>query len=106
MYDIREQEFWEMTISELKRLLEVKQNKEKIQLKQEAIMNYKLAGLIGISFANKLPDIWEVYPSLFDKQEEIEKRERQRAELDTLRFLNFAKSFNKKFAENQKEANK
>jgi hypothetical protein len=88
-----------MTLAEVIRAVEAKQKVEKLQLKQKAIFDYKLANLIGISFANKLPDIWEMYPTLFDSEEEIEKREQRQAELSALRFINFAESFNKRFTE-------
>lgn len=88
-----------MTIPELQRAVEAKQKVEKLELKQKAIYNYKLAQLISIGFANKLPEIWDMYPTLFDSEEEIQKREQKQAELSALRFINFAESFNKKFVE-------
>lgn len=99
MYDISEFDFWNMTIAELKRALKIKQKVEKLELKQKAIYDYKLANLIAIGFANRLPDIWEMYPTLFDSEEEIQKREQKQAELSALRFINFAESFNKRFTE-------
>lgn len=88
-----------MTIKEVIRAVEAKQKVEKLELKQKAIYDYKLANLISIGFAHKLPDIWEMYPTLFDSEEEIQKREQKQAELSALRFINFAESFNKKFVE-------
>lgn len=99
VYGLSEQEFWSMTIAEVKRAVEAKQKVEKLELKQKAIYDYKLANLIAIGFANKLPDIWEMYPTLFDSEEEIQKREQKQAELSALRFINFAESFNKRFTE-------
>lgn len=102
LYDITESEFWNMTIAEVIRAVKAKQDKEKLELKNKAIFDYKLANMIGISFANKLPDIWEFYPTLFNSEEEIEKREKKQAELSALRFINFAESFNKRFTEDKK----
>ena len=99
VYGISETEFWTMTIAELQRAIEAKQKVEKLNLKQKAIYDYKLANLIAIGFANKLPEIWEMYPTLFDSEEEIQKREQKQAELSALRFINFAESFNKRFTE-------
>ena len=99
MYGISEFDFWNMTIAELSRALKIKQKVEKLELKQKAIYDYKLANLIAIGFANRLPDIWEMYPTLFDSEEEIQKREQKQAELSALRFINFAESFNKRFTE-------
>lgn len=102
IYGITEHEFWNMTIAEVIRAVNAKQIVEKQELKTKAIFDYKLANMIGISFANKLPDIWEFYPTLFDSEEEIEKREKKQAELSALRFINFAESFNKRFTEDKK----
>ena len=102
LYGITESEFWNMTISEVIRAVKAKQDREKLELKNKAIFDYKLANMIGISFVNKLPDIWEFYPTLFNSEEEIEKREKKQAELSALRFINFAESFNKRFTEDKK----
>lgn len=102
VYGITEHEFWNMTLAEVTRAVEAKQKVEKLELKQKAIFDYKLANLIAIGFANRLPDIWEMYPTLFNSEEEIEKREKKQAELSALRFINFAESFNKRFTEDKK----
>lgn len=102
LYGLTEHEFWNMTIKEVIRAVKAKQDKEKLELKNKAIFDYKLANMIGISFANKLPDIWEFYPTLFNSEEELEKREKKQAELSALRFINFAESFNKRFTEDKK----
>jgi hypothetical protein len=88
-----------MTLAEVIRAVEAKQKVEKLELKQKAIYDYKLANLIAIGFANKLPDIWDMYPTLFNSEEEIQKREQQQAELFAQRFINFAESHNRKIAE-------
>ena len=99
VYGISEFDFWNMTIAEILRAVEAKQKVEKLELKQKAIYDYKLANLISIGFAHKLPDICEMYPTLFDSEDEIQKREQKQAELSALRFINFAESFNKRFTE-------
>ena len=88
-----------MSLGEVIRAVEAKQKVEMQGLKQKAIFDYKLANLITVGFANKLPDIWEMYSTLFDSEEEIQKREQRQAELSALRFINFAESFNKRFTE-------
>ena len=102
IYGITEHEFWNMTLAEITRAVEAKQMVEKQDLKNKAIFDYKLANLIAIGFANRLPDIWEMYPTLFNSEEEIEKREKKQAELSALKFINFAESFNKRFTEDKK----
>lgn len=101
-YGITEYEFWNMTYSEVKRAIRTKQKVETIELRQRAIFDYKHAQLVSIGFANKLPEIWDMYPTLFDGEEEMQKRAQRQAELSVLRFINFAESHNKKFTEDTK----
>lgn len=73
------------------------------EAKEKASYDYILGDLIGISVArsfdkkNKYPEIAEVYPTLFDSQEVVERKQESQAELSALRFKLFADSFNKKF---------
>jgi hypothetical protein len=100
---ITEQQFWEMTIGELTRAFKSLQRVEKQRAREKAIFDYNLADMIGRSIgrfyasSNKMPDISEVYPSLFDSKEIQEKRQEKQAELSALRFKQFAQSFNKRF---------
>lgn len=98
-YGITEFEFWNMTYDEVKRAIRIKQKVEKIELRQRAIFDYKHAQLVSIGFANKLPEIWDMYPTLFNSEEEKQKREQQQAELFARRFRQFAESHNRKIAE-------
>lgn len=92
-----------MTLAELERAINSKRRVEKIRAQEKASFDYILADLIGRSFArtqssaNHMPEISEVYPSLFDSQEIQEKKQEQKAELSVLRFKLFAESYNKKF---------
>lgn len=100
---ITEQDFWNMTIAELERLIASKK-RQLIQEQQEtASFHYILADMIGKSVSriynssNKLPSINEVYPTLFNSQELEQKKAEKQAELSALRFKHFAQSFNKRF---------
>lgn len=79
------------------------------QAQEKASFDYILADLIGKSVAriysssNSIPEISEVYPSLFDSKEIQEKRQAQKAELSALRFKLFAKSYNDRFKEAAKK---
>ena len=81
----------------------------KAQAQEKASFDYILADLIGKSVAriysstNTIPEISEVYPSLFDSQEIQEKKQEQKAELSALRFKLFAKSYNDRFKEAAKK---
>lgn len=94
-----------MTVAELERAIHSKQRVQKVKAQEQASYDYILAELIGrsvariYSSANKMPEISEVYPSLFDSQEIEAKRSAAKAELSALRFKQFANSFNKRFEE-------
>lgn len=76
---------------------------EKEQHQVKATFDYALADLIGRSVAriynssNKMPDISEVFPTLFDSEEVKQKKQEKQVELSALRFKQFAQSFNQKF---------
>lgn len=100
-----------MTIAEVSRHVKSRERVRKLEAQEKASYDYTLAELIGRSVAriysssNNMPDISEVYPTLFDSKEIEEKRAEQKAKLSALRFKQFAASFNKKFKEeaNQRE---
>jgi hypothetical protein len=102
-YGITEDIFWNMTLAEIERAINSKKRVKKQQEQEQAAFHYILADLIGRSVARiysssaKLPEITEVYPSLFDNQEMEEKKQEQREELSALRFKQFAQAYNKKF---------
>lgn len=102
-YGISENEFWDMTLAELTRAINSKKRVDKARLQEKANFDYTLANLIGKSISriysssNKMPDISEVYPSLFDLKEIEEKKQENKNKLSALRFKQFADSFNSKF---------
>lgn len=106
---LTERDFWEMTLAELERAMASKRRMLKAQAQEKASFDYLLADLIGRSVArvhssaNTMPEISEVYPSLFDSKEIQEKRQEQKAELSALRFKLFAKSYNDRFREAAKK---
>ena len=92
-----------MTLGELQRLFEAKQEAYKARAREKAENTYILAGLIGINFSRifdasvEIPPIEEVYPDLFDAEQAKEEKENKKQELSVLRFKQFAQTFNKKF---------
>ena len=98
-----------MTLAEINRAVESKIRVTKIEEQKRASFDFILADLIGRSVSRiysssaKMPTISEVYPSLFDKKEEEEKIQSKKNELSALRFKQFAKSYNEKFKEVQKD---
>lgn len=102
-YGISEYDFWNMTIAELTRAIASKKRTQKQQAQEKASFDYILADLIGRSISRlysssvTVPEIAEVYPSLFDSKEIEEKKQEKRDELSILRFKQFAQTFNKNF---------
>lgn len=98
-----------MTLAELNRHIDSYNRRYKVAQQELATHNYILADLIGRSIsrvyssANHMPEISEVYPTLFDSKQLEEKRAEQKAELSALRFKQFAKAYNKKYKEAAKE---
>ena len=108
-WGVTEEQFWNMTIGELERLVSSKQRIEKHRAKERATFDYTLALLIGraVQGSNEehpFPDLYEVYPNLFfdEAVKREEERQEQQAQLSAIRFIQFAESFNAKF---DKEAN-
>lgn len=92
-----------MTIAEMERAIASRQRVKKQEAQQKATYDYILADLIGRSVSriynssNKLPDIGEVYPTLFDLQEIEDKKAAKKAEMSAIRFRQFAETHNKKY---------
>ena len=99
-----------MTLAELERLIESKRRTQKTEAQEKASYDYILADMIGRSISriysssSRMPDISEMYPTLFDTKEIEEKRSAKKSELSALRFRQFANSYNKKFKEEAKES--
>ena len=102
-FGITEHEFWNMTLAELERAITSKRRVEKLRAQEKASFDYILADLIGRSVArtqssaNHMPDIGEVYPTLFDSEEVKQKKQEKKVELSALRFKLFANAYNDKF---------
>ena len=104
-YGITEHEFWEMTFAELDRVVASRRRTDKIKAKEQATHNYLLAMMIGRAFASSMdnkatfPEIHEIYPSLFNKEDQEIKKQEKSNQLSALRFKQFALSYNKRFKE-------
>ena len=102
---IKEYEFWEMTFAEVTRAIKSYNRLQERQAQERASFDYILADLIGRSIArtqhssNKMPDITEAYPSLFNTEAIQEQRRQAQAELSVARFKQFADFHNKRFKE-------
>lgn len=109
-YGIAECDYWNMTLAEAIRQIESKKRQQKAQAQEKASYDYILADLVGRSVSRiysqsaEMPQIADVYPLLFDKQEVEQQRQQKQNELSVLRFKQFANTFNKRFGE-VKQAN-
>lgn len=106
---LRECEFWEMSLAELTNYFESRKRVLKAEQQEKATFDYILGDLIGRSFARlysaeaTYPKIYEMYPTIFNK-EEIEQAEyNRRMELSALKLQEFTKSFNEKFKKKEVE---
>lgn len=94
-----------MTLAEVERYFKSKARVMKAQERKQASFDYMLAELIGRSMsrvyssANKMPPIYEVYPTLFSEQEIIAERAKRDRERFMAGLQQFANSYNKKFEE-------
>ena len=109
-YGIDETNYWDMTLAEVIRAIESKKRQQKLQAQERASYDYILADLIGRSVSRiysnstRLPQIYEVYPTLFDGVEMEEQKQQKQMEISAIRFKLFAQSYNKKHtAEVEKE---
>ena len=109
-YGVTEEQFWNMTIGELDRLVNSRQRIEKYRAKERATFDYTLALLIGRAVRggdeeHPFPDLYEVYPELFfdEAVKREEQKQEQLAQLSAIRFIQFAESFNSKFDEEANE---
>lgn len=89
-----------MTLAEIFRTVESKQRVRLAEAREQAARDYILADLMGesvsrcYSASNKMREIYEVYPHLFDSKEIQEERQSRQDELSALNFIQFAKHFN------------
>ena len=91
-----------MTLAEIKRAIASKVRIKKIEQQERASYDYILADLVGRSVARvysnsaKLPEINEIYPTLFDTEEIQQKKQANMDQLSILRFKQFADFHNNK----------
>lgn len=94
MAGIREAEFWEMTVGEAVRACDAFQDRRR----DTAYFAYTEAMTVGLfvssMFGSKQPPkIHEIYPDLFDENEEAEQESKDAA--SAANFINFANAFNR-----------
>ena len=99
---IKEYEFWDMTLAEITRAVDSYNRKKRREEQEKASYDYILADMIGRSVAllfngnNRFPEIYTVYPTLFDNKEIQEREQQARMEMSVIRFKQFAQAYNQK----------
>lgn len=83
-------EYWDLTYGEILLYIDTYNQKQITEMKHQALMDYKLAELIGCAFGGKFPTLYETYPSLFEEEAKQEKIEIQKQ-----RLMEFALNHNK-----------
>lgn len=89
-----------MTLNEVHNYLNSYARREQRRLREKATFDYQLANLIGISVSrlfsanNKMPEIYEVYPEIFDIQEIENKRQEMRTKQSVDRLMDFVQAYN------------
>lgn len=92
-----------MTLAELTRTMDSKRRINKREAQEKASYDYILADLIGKSMARiyskdaKYPQIYEAYPSIFDKKEWEQAQAEHSFKVSANRMRQFAESFNKNY---------
>lgn len=105
---IDEDVFWEMTMAQVNRRIEVFNKVYKRKMRERASMDWQLANLIGISVGRclskdaQMPSVYEAYPELFDEEEVQEQQQKHQTDISVARFLEYATAHNLK----RKVANK
>lgn len=106
---ITERAYWEMTLAEVIRAIDSYKRRYRQQERQQAAYDYILADAIGksvsrvYSSSNKMPELYELYPSLFESDEIKAQQQAKRDELSVLRFKQFAQAHNIRRAAKQDE---
>lgn len=110
---IKEVEFWDMTIAEVNRAINVYNKLQRKQAQEKASYDYILATTISKNISvilngkGQAPTLQEAYPQLFDDviQEQEQKLANKKTELSALRFKQFAQSYNERFNKEVLKAN-
>lgn len=106
---ITELSYWDMTLAEVIRAIDSYKRRYRQQERQQAAYDYILADAIGksvsrvYSSSNKMPELYELYPSLFESDEIKAQQQAKRDELSVLRFKQFAQAHNIRRAAKQDE---
>lgn len=99
---ISEAAYWDMSIAELMRAIESYNRRYRVAERQQAAFDYILADAIGKSVGRiysssaTMPQLYELYPSLFNGEEIQAQEQAKRDELSVLRFKQFAQAHNDK----------
>ena len=60
--------FWDMSFAEIAAVIDGYNKRVTQELKTRAYMDYHLAYMIGGAFGGKIPDLYSIYPGLFEEE--------------------------------------
>ncbi len=92
-----------MSLAEVIRAVESYKRRQKAEERTKAAFDYILADAIGQSVArlysssNRMPYLYELYPSLYESEEIKQQQEAKKNELSVLRFKQYAQAHNNKY---------
>lgn len=97
-------QFWDMTLKEIRMVMESYQRKEETRAKRELAINYNLAGLVSDFVARKLngkklPSLYETFPALAEgisPEKQNKQREYNEAMAYKIKFMGFMTAHNAK----------
>lgn len=99
---IKESEFWDMTIAEIERQAEANNWRLEQDRKERAELVYMAPQLIGLQIARifaknppEYPQIYDVFPHLFEEEIVEETKQQQRVNASYANFMKFAQHYNK-----------
>lgn len=98
-----------MSLAEINRQVDSFNRVYKNKLRERAVMDYKLADLICISVSrlmsseNNMPQFYEVYSDLLEKEGVEQMKQEQLDKLSVARFMTYAAAHNLKFKGGQRK---
>lgn len=99
--EIKPFEFWDYTVQEVNDLIEAYYDRNKREMQFNAMCSYNIAMQVVVGVNNMFskhpeqpPQIWDVYPSLFD--EPVEQIKQQKEDVMKARLMAYSEAWKKK----------
>lgn len=104
MANIKIPEYWELTLKEIKLYITAYNQNKNEEIKNKAILLYRLGDLIGSSVSRlldknaKYPEVYDAFPGLFEEEKQKIEEAKRKQELEKIKvnWIAFAENHNKK----------